>query len=143
MQITADNQVELLAWAAGILNCHFGVDSKAIGVMQSCDISAVVVYEDFTAYDCRIHVASNGSRRWLSRSFLCEIFHYPFVQCGLRRVTGFVNETNTDALRLDLRIGFKIEGRLRDATPDGDVLVLGQLRSECPFIPKEARYGQK
>lgn len=143
MKITSDNQSDMIEWAANILGCRFDVQAKAIGVVRHGALSAVVVYEDFTDYDCRIHVASDGSRYWLTRSFLCEVFHYPFVQCGLRRVTAFVQASNRVALRMDVRLGFRIEGRLRDATPDGDVFVLGQLRSECPFIPKEARHGQK
>lgn len=132
---------DLLAFAAPILDCTFFEDAQAIGVERGGEIVAAVIYEGFTRWDCRIHVASDGSRRWLSRGFLVRVFAYPFLQCGLRRVTALVEEGNLAALKLDLGIGFQVEGRLKDATPEGDMIVLGMTRARCPWIPKEARHG--
>ena len=141
MGVIYDRRDELLAFAAPILDCAFFEDAQAIGVEQEGRIVAAVVYEGFTDWDCRIHVASDGSRRWLSRGFLVRVFAYPFLQCGLRRVTALVEEGNRAALKLDLGIGFQVEGRLKDATPEGDMIVLGMTRARCPWIPKEARHG--
>jgi RimJ/RimL family protein N-acetyltransferase len=71
----------------------------------------------------------------MTRDFLRVAFRYPFVQLGCNRVTGYVPASNADALRFDLNLGFKIEGRMREAIETGeDVLVLGMLRGECRFI---------
>ena len=48
---------DLLAFAGPILDCRFFEDAQAIGVEQEGRIVAAVVYEGFTDWDCRIHVA--------------------------------------------------------------------------------------
>ena len=54
---------------------------------------------------------------------------------GCRRVTGLVHDNNHDARRFDEHLGFKQEGVLRKAAPDGDdMIVYGMLREECRWI---------
>lgn len=143
-----------IEWAAERIGAAFRADAKAIGLCRTDDtgepggerdsqgrrIIASVVFDGFSDTDCNIHVASDGSRLWLNREYLTRCFSFPFIQCGFRRVTGLVPADNTDALRFDLHLGFRLEGRCREAMPDGsDVLVLGLLRRDCRYIPKEAR----
>ena len=62
------------------------------------------------------------------------------MQLGCRRVTGYVPAANARARRLDEHLGFVYEGRLREALPDGqDVLVLGMLRRECRWLDYDER----
>lgn len=140
MTITADNQNALLEWAQHRIGVRFRPDAKAIGRVAGGQIRGVVVYDNFSECDCSIHIASDGTRRWLTRSFLAEAFHYPFIQLGLRRLTGLVPAKNKAALRFDRRLGFKYEGLARCAMPDDDIVMLGMTRAECPFIPKEHRH---
>jgi RimJ/RimL family protein N-acetyltransferase len=71
----------------------------------------------------------------MSRSFLGEVFRYPFEQLRVQRVTGLVPARNEQAARFDEHLGFKLEGRVRQILPDGDdVLVYGMLKSECRFL---------
>ena len=82
-----------------------------------------------------MHIAAVPGRRWMTRDFLRVAFRYPFWQLGCRRVTGYVPASNADALRFDLHLGFVQEGRMREALPDGeDVIVLGMLRNECRWL---------
>lgn len=141
--VYGDDQ-RFIEWAAERIGSAFRADAKAIGLVRVDDegehIIASVVYDGFSDTDCNMHVASDGSRQWLNREYLSRCFAYPFIQCGFRRVTGLVPANNTDALRFDLHLGFRLEGRCREAMPDGsDVLVLGLLRRDCRHIPKEAR----
>ena len=135
-----------IQWAAERIGVTFRSDAVAIGLEDSTGIRAAVIFDSFTAVDCCMHVASDGSRLWLNREYLAKCFAYPFIQCGFARVTGLVPASNKDALRFDLHLGFKEEGRCRQAAPDGgDIVVLGMLASECRFIPsgitKEARHA--
>lgn len=137
---TTDHQAQAIEWAESRIHLPFRADAKAIAFVRSGnEYAAVVVFDGFSQCDCNIHIASDGSRRWLSRKLFAEAFHYPFVQLGLRRVTGLVPKSNKPALKFDLRIGFEIEGLCRNALPDDDVYVLGMLREQCPFIPQEYR----
>ena len=88
-----------------------------------------------------MHIASDGSRNWLSRDFLAAMFAYPFVQLRLHRVTGLIAASNADSLRFARHIGFRDEGVMREGAPDGDMMVLGMLRRECRWIAKEHRHG--
>lgn len=140
MTIVTDNQAELLAWAEEHSSSLYRSDAKAIGRLRNGDISVVVVYDTFSKAGCCMHIASDNSRRWATRSFLAEVFYYPFVTCDFLRVTGLVPVRNRQALSFDKKLGFQFEGVMRNADVDDDIVVLGMLRSECIFIPKEYRH---
>lgn len=133
----------LLPWASERIGVSgFRRDAYTLGLERDGALMAVVVFDTFSATDCNIHIASDGSARWMSKELLLRTFAYPFTQLGLRRITGLVAARNADALRFDLHLGFVQEGVCRQAAEDGgDIIILGMLRSECRFIPKEARHG--
>lgn len=142
-----------IEWASRRIGTVFRPDAKAIGLSRADDLGdpadperdsegrriiASVVFDGFSNTDVNMHVASDGSRLWLNREYLTKCFAFPFIQCGYRRVTGLVPASNADALKFDLHLGFRVEGRCREAMPNGeDVIVLGMLRRDCRFIPKE------
>jgi RimJ/RimL family protein N-acetyltransferase len=130
----------LLPWAAERIGVpSFRDDARAIGIVDGERIRGVVVYDCFGLCDLNMHVASDGSRRWLTREFLAHVFAYPFVQLGMRRVTALVPARNVAALQFDRKLGFCDEGYFRHAMPDDDIVALGMLREDCRFIPKEYR----
>ena len=142
MEIVSEPQ--LIRWADHVIGGgNFRDDAKCLGLVEGDEVRAVVVYESFGRCTCNMHVASDGSRRWLTRGFIAAAFAYPFIQCNLRRVTGLVPASNTRALHFDIRLGFKLEGTMRNALPDGDMIILGMLREECPFLPEEVRHGRR
>lgn len=137
-----DDQEMMVRWAEKRIGFPFRPDAKAIGWLgYQGDLKAVTVFDGFSPCDCNIHVASDGSKRWLTRGYLRAIFAYPFIQLGLRRVTGLVPARNEAALKLDLGLGFEREGYCRNALPDDDIVLLAMLRESCPFIPKEYRHA--
>ncbi|MEY9435592.1 N-acetyltransferase [Bradyrhizobium elkanii] len=152
-EVIYGDDARYIEWAAQRIGTAFRADAKAIGLARSDDVGepggdrdsagrlivASVVFDGFSECDCNMHVASDGSRQWLNREYLVRCFAFPFIQCGLRRVTGLVPAKNTAALRFDTHLGFRLEGRCRDALPDDDVIVLGMVRADCRFIPKEHR----
>lgn len=137
--IIYDDDSRLIGWAREVIGCQFRGDAKAIGLESDGRLVAVTVFDGFSECDCNMHVASDGSGHWLGKDFLTCSFAYPFVQLKLRRVTGLVPAKNVTALRFDLHLGFKHEGICRDALPDDDIIILGMLRAECRFIPKQYR----
>jgi len=129
-----------LAWAAERTGtARFRTDAVGIALEKAGRLAAVVVYDGFSACDCNMHIASDGSRRWMTRELLVAAFRYPFVTAGLNRVTGLVPAKNVEALAFDQKLGFRLEGVCREALPDDDVVILGLLKRDCPFIPKEYR----
>lgn len=131
----------LLPWAArrtGI--AQFRNDAKALGREVDGELVAVVVYDGFTSTDCNMHIASDGTGRWMNKELLLTAFAYPFVQMNYKRITGLVPADNARALAFNENIGFAREGLHRMAADGGgDIVSMGMLRSECRFIPQEYR----
>lgn len=141
MRLVYGEDERLIAWASErIGGLQFRPDAKAIGSEINGKLVGVTVFDCFSTCDVNMHIASDGSGHWLTRAFLVAGFAYPFIQCGMRRVTGLVPAKNEAALRFDLHLGFKKEGLCRHALPDDDIIILGMTRSECRFIPPEHRH---
>lgn len=129
----------LIGWASEVIGFTPRPDAQAIGWQEGEDLRAVVIWDGFSSCDCNMHIASDGSRQWMRRAFLRASFMHPFYQWGLRRVTGLVPSKNTVALRFDLHLGFRVEGTVRHALPDDDIILLGLLREDCRWIPEKYR----
>lgn len=107
-------------------------DMRAIGLRRSGRLVAGVLYEGFNGRNLWMHVAAEPGARWLVRDYLRACFAYPFLVCGVDRVSGYVNESNTLARRFNEHLGFREEARLRGAAPDGgDVLIFAMWKKEC------------
>lgn len=139
MLIFGDSE-RLLPWAAERIGLQrFQPGARAIGIEGEEGLRGVVVYDNIGPADCSMHVASDGSGRWLTRAFLFHVFAYPFIQLGLRRVTAMVPAKNLHAIRFDEKLGFVREGYHPHGMPDDDLVSLGMLRENCRFIPQEYR----
>jgi len=51
-----------------------------------------------------------------------------YEDSGLSKLIFFVQAENTDYRTVAKKLGFKQEGRLKKATPDGDLIIFGQYR---------------
>lgn len=127
----------LLRWAQERIGVIFRPDAYTIGLERNGQIAATVVFDTFSETDCCMHIASDGTRAWMSKDLLLSAFAYPFTQLRLLRVTGLVPADNEDALRFDEHLGFVREGYHPKAGPGGkDLISMGLLREACRFIPK-------
>lgn len=114
---------------------------RAIGLRRNGELVAGAVYEGFNGRNMWVHLAGLPGRCWLNRRFLQAGFHYPFVLCGVDRLSGYVNASNTDSRRFDEHVGFHEEARLKGAAPDGgDVILYVMWRQDCRFLG--AHHGQ-
>lgn len=133
MQKNYTTDAELLRpFAEERLETTFTPNARFLGRLKpDGTVWGVVVYDCFTQYDCHMHMA--GDRGWINRPLLKAAFAYPFRQLGLSRVTGLVDECKPDVLRMDLKMGFQVEGVLRAGLGDRDLIVLGMKPSECRY----------
>lgn len=130
----------LLPWALDKIGiASFRPDARAIGLERDGELVAVVVFDSFSSCDANMHIASDGTKRWMTAGLLHAAFAYPFVQMRLKRLTGIVPAKNWDAIAFDEHIGFRREGYCPEALPDDDVVILGMRRADCRFIPEEYR----
>lgn len=108
----------------------------ALGLAKDGELVAGVVYNHWSETNVCMHVGAVG-KYWLTPEFLFAAFDYPFNQVGVRRVTGLVPKKNRQARKFDEHLGFKLEGSMRQALADDDLLVYGLLRQECRYISKD------
>jgi RimJ/RimL family protein N-acetyltransferase len=122
-------------WAKQKLDIEsWGSSYECIGWEQDGALQAVAVFTNWTGPDVALHIAAVPGRRWLRREALRAVFRYAFNQLGVRRITGYVPETNRDAWKFDTHLGFKLEGVKRDGWHHEDMLVLGMIKSECRYL---------
>lgn len=109
--------------------------TKSIVQRRDGEIVAAIVYQDPNASNVFMHVAAKPNTRWITRDLIYYTFHFPFVQMGLRRVTGWVESTNYQAIRFDENLGFKREATLKGAGQDGqDVYLYTMFRENCKWL---------
>lgn len=133
----------LSAWVCKTLKLeHTSTRGSAIGLVGSKGLLAVALYEDFSGTNLFTHIAAMPGKRWMNKRFLWTILHYPFVQLGCKRITAGVPESNLDCRRFVEQLGFELEARLKEAVPDGDLLVY-KLTADNPKLQRILEMGQK
>lgn len=95
---------------------------------------AGIWFEAYNGANMMMHVAALPQTRWMTKEVLWYTFHYPFIEMNVRRVTGLLSSNNHEAIEFDTRLGFHLEATLKDAAPDGDLLVYVMFREECRWL---------
>ncbi len=111
---------------------------KVIAVTSAGKLLGGNIYQGYTGASIQLHMAG-FEPSWATRDFLWVAFDYPFNQLGCRKVFGQVPETNTRALEIDLKLGFKIEARIDDVFPDGACILLSLAREDCRWLKLKPR----
>lgn len=71
----------------------------------------------------------------ITKRFLYAIFYCPFVQFGVNHITCAIEASNLKSVNLCSRMGFRLEGSMRESAVNGeDVLIMGMLKRECPWL---------
>lgn len=116
---------------------HYGYSGYyAIGIEEDGEVIAGVVYDGYNGASISMHIAAVDGKSWMTPKALWYAFAYPFSQLGLRRINGFIAESNKTARAFAENIGFTLETRMKDAHPEGDMLVYRLLKEECRFIKR-------
>lgn len=127
-------------WVGRNLGLEFK-DCAAIGVMVDGELACGVVYHDYRGYMVEVSIFATR-RDWCTKSVLAVLFHYPFVQLGVRRFQAIISRKNRHARDFILRLGFTYEGMARRGYHDGnDAAVYSMLPHECRWL-KEKDDGQ-
>jgi RimJ/RimL family protein N-acetyltransferase len=106
---------EICQWAGQQLGMRFqpvGLPTT-IGIVRNGKIVGAALYSNYEHPNI-VGTFVTTSPNWASRQVIKEIFHYPFVQLGCKRVTGMIEENNATAREFFERLGFKQEARLED-----------------------------
>jgi hypothetical protein len=114
----------------------------AIGLWDGERLVAGTIYDQYNGASCCIHVAGEY-QGWLTKPFLWTAFAYPFLQLKVRKLIGLVSSSNEKSRKFQERLGFRLEAALKDAHPDGDLLVYTMTKDQCRWLNiKVASYGK-
>lgn len=103
-------------------------DFVAFGLVNKEDeILAGVVFNGYTPPAICMHIAAEK----MTPTFIAAVMDYAFRQLKCKRVTGVIDRRNKASRRFALHLGAKLEGVMRDASPQGDVCVYGLLRKDA------------
>lgn len=143
MKTIIDNDAARVgAWCAQRAGFIVHPTDAAIGLERDGKLIAGVVYQDYNGVNIAMHVAAEG-KNWLCREYLWFCFYYPFVQLGVKRVTGMTAGNNEIALRFQLNLGFEREFTMKDAHPDGDLVILKMTRDKCKWLNLRKHHAEK
>ena len=117
---------------------YSSLESQAMGLERDGKLIAGIIYEDWNGASIVCHLAIEGR---ITREFLREISDYAFIQCKVHKVIAPVNSSNAKSEHFIRNMGFVEEGRLRDAHPQGDVVIYTLTKQDCRFLRE--RYGEK
>lgn len=94
-----------------------------------------VVYAEYKkGADIKTSIATAGPG-WATKGVLRALFHYPFHQLDLPRITALVAESNTKSRRMVEKMGFEAEGYHPKAWDGIEAIVsYGMLRENCKWI---------
>lgn len=139
-RIITDQPERIAAFVGDALDVSGFANYTAIGLEENGELIAGVLFDYYNGASINMHVAAKPGRRWLTREFLHFCFWYPFEQLKVRRITGLVPASNRDARKFDEHLGFELEATLKDAAPDGDVLVYRLFRDQCRWLNLKVKY---
>lgn len=124
-------------WIAKRAKLAIGSEFRALEALDGEQIVGMVGYDGWTLNSCSMHVAIERpiAIRRLLRPAFGLVFDPRPRGCGLGLVKGHVLSTNEKALALDLNLGFRELGRVKDGWDVGvDEIMLVMRREDCRWL---------
>lgn len=100
-----------------------------------------VIFDGYTHNCIFIHQAG-FDKRWLTGNMLWIAFDYPFNKLKVSKLAGTINSKNESLLAFNKKLGFTEECRIKDAYPDGDMIVMTMTREQCKWLKLKPRFPQ-
>lgn len=122
------------SWIEGRTDAEFPADiMAAIGLVDGNDgLVAAVVYDHYTESCVTATIVIEKCK--ITRTMIRAMFRYPFEQLGVGKIIAYVNSANAASRKFVERLGFVIEGCIKDVYPNGDMLILGLVKSDCEWL---------
>jgi RimJ/RimL family protein N-acetyltransferase len=108
-----------------------------------CGPVAACLFEASNGASIMLHIATDGSRKWMNREYLWFVFYFPFIQLGVTKIIAPVESSNKICADFVEHIGFILEATLKDCAPKGDLLIYTMARDQCKWLNLEEKYRGK
>jgi RimJ/RimL family protein N-acetyltransferase len=107
---------------------------RGIGLERDGKLVCGIIYEGWNYQSIWAHIAAEPGSNWLNKEYLRFCCDYAFVTCKVNMILGYMEASNTQALRFAKHLGFKEEAPIREAATDGgDILILKMRRQDCRY----------
>lgn len=137
--VAFEPQADIIGYVERRLGLRYAVGAMGVAIILDRVPVAGVVYNHFDGINVHMSIASEDAR-WCTPRTLETLFRIPFEHLRCRRVTATTLRANKDVRAFLRRLGFRQEGSLRQAGPNGETAVLyGITRSDCPWIMPPAQ----
>jgi RimJ/RimL family protein N-acetyltransferase len=136
--IVTSNQDLLASWLCKKINLMPTENIRCIGQIDETRIVGVIGFDGYNGASCMMHVAGEGN--WCTRSLMWAAFDYPFNVMKCNVVFGLIPSSNKVSVHFTKRVGFKVLDEIRDAHPDGSLLLMAMRPEECRWLGE--RYGR-
>lgn len=122
----------VLEKAGGVLT----PEMTGVGIADSeGKLKAAVAYDMFTGVGGSVSLHSRiDSPHFCTRTFLFHIFNYPFRELKVKKVFGIVDERKVKVIRFNTKVGFEIEGRLKNFFPNATAIVMSMREEDCKWL---------
>ena len=125
-------------WVSSQTDGAFWADrSTAIGLKKDEKLVAGTIFENWNGRSVVCHIAWQR----VTPTYMAAVYDYAYNVCGVDKIIGPISSNHTRALKLVSKMGFSEEARLKNAAPDGDIVLMTQTPDRCRYL--EPRYGQK
>ena len=121
-------------WLVRMMNHPLPEETVCIGQEIDGVLAAVVGFASFMPNACQMHIAAVDEVNWMSRDLLWAAFDYPFNVLNVKVILGQICASNTDALRLNRHLGFKVVAEIPDAHMDGDLVIMAMRKEDCRWL---------
>lgn len=107
--------------------------TQSLGCVINGELVAATTYDHFNGVSMQfgIWAGSRPSPEWSQ-----AIFAYPFDQLGVQKLIGIIFSSNAKSIKLAEHSGFELEAVVKDAHPDGDMLIYTMTRDQCRVLNK-------
>lgn len=126
---------EVLKFMKTIMPLNAVEGMYGIGLKKDGEFIAGCMFEGINSHNAWVHLAAVPTKRWMTKQYLRECFGFAFDTLGIKRLRGYVNASNSAAIKLDEHFGYKREAVLEGAAPDGgDVILYVMRREDCRHV---------
>lgn len=112
------------------------IPDEFMGELTDVEHVAVAIgYNAFIGRSCCMHIVIQRPE-YFTAKVIREAFEFPFIVCGCEAALALVDSLNAESLAFCARVGFEEKMRVPNGGPEGDLVVMQMLRSECRWLRK-------
>jgi len=104
--------------------------TEYIAFSNNDKISSICLYNNYLPKRNMEMTIVSFDKNWCTKSVLETYFKYPFSHIDINRVSATIKKHNKIARRFVEKLGFRLEGTIRELYEDDDACIYGLLKKD-------------